>query len=322
MRNIYFIGKTPPPLGGVTVFNQRKLEQLSEECKGANVILIEPNAKNILKIIFSLKSEATKHLSASNFILILLAYLFSKPKTVIFYDHNSSRHFLSLIGWKKEVYLKFLLKCKNIMLVNEHLKENYKVFNGFNEINDKFITVSAFLPPAKAELTEILSTYDQTLLNLYETTLKNKQRKIILTSAFQPNLDSKGADIYTLSCLIDIFCELALKYKDDYFLVAIANYPETSFSQEIKEKVHLLTDKYHNLIFLENDKKIWPLLQVTKLFIRATTTDGDSVSLREALYFGAPVLASDVVPRPDGVMLFNLEKDDLSQKVDEYLGSY
>ena len=61
---------------------------------------------------------------------------------------------------------------------------------------------------------------------------------------------------------------------------------------------------------------------MTKLFIRATTTDGDSVSLREALYFGAPILASDVVPRPDGVMLFNLEKDDLSQKVDEYLGSY
>ena len=175
------------------------------------------------------------------------------------------------------------------MLVNEHLKENYRVFDEFDEINNKFITISAFLPPAKAELADILSTYDQRLLDLYETALKNQQRKIILTSAFQPNLDSKGADIYTLSCLIDIFCELALKYKDDYFLVAIANYPETSFSQEIKEKVRLLTDKYDNLIFLENDKKIWPLLTVTKLFIRATTTDGDSVSLREALYFGAPV---------------------------------
>jgi hypothetical protein len=39
------------------------------------------------------------------------------------------------------------------------------------------------------------------------------------------------------------------------------------------------------------------------------------ILLVEALYFGAPVLASDVVPRPDGVMLFNLEKDDLSQKL-------
>lgn len=322
MDKIFFIGKLPSPIGGVTVFNQRKLEQLNEESKDNNVILIEPNLKNIFKIIFSLKSEAIKHLSASNFIIILFAYLFSKPKTVIFYDHNSSRHFLSLVGWKKKVYLKFFLKCKNIMLVNEHLKENYKVFNRFQDINYKFETVSAFLPPAKAELKDILHTYDPRLLELYKTTLKNQQRKIILTSAFQPNLDAKGADIYTLGSLIDIFAKLAPKYKHDYFLIAIASYPETSFSQEIRAKVRSLTGKYDNLIFLENDKKIWPLLQVTKLFIRATTTDGDSVSLREALYFGAPVLASDVVPRPDGVMLFNLEKDDLSQKVDEYLGSY
>ncbi|MBF4454320.1 glycosyltransferase [Acinetobacter sp. SK-43] len=322
MDKIFFIGKLPSPIGGVTVFNQRKLEQLSNNTKNAKIVLLEPCKKNILKIVTALRSKEIKHLSASNFILILLACFFARYGTVVFYDHNSSRHFLSLVGWKKKVYLKFFLKCKNIMLVNEHLKENYKVFNRFQDINHKFETVSAFLPPAKAELKDILHTYDPMLLELYKTTLKNQQRKIILTSAFQPNLDAKGADIYTLGSLIDIFAKLAPKYKHDYFLIAIASYPETSFSQEIRAKVRSLTGKYDNLIFLEDDKKIWPLLQVTKLFIRATTTDGDSVSLREALYFGAPVLASDVVPRPDGVMLFNLEKDDLSQKVDEYLGSY
>lgn len=322
MDKIYFIGKLPSPIGGVTVFNQRKLEQLINNSPNVNFILIEPNKKNFLKILLVLKSKSIKHLSASNFLLILLASFFAKYKTVIFYDHNSSRHFSSLATWKRTIYLNFFLKCKSIMLVNEHLKENYKIFSGFQKINEKFETVSAFLPPAKAELNDILCTYDQKLLGLYQKTLKNQQRKLILTSAFQPNLDVKGADIYTLNSLIDIFCQLAPKYKDDYFLVAIASYPETSFSQEIKAKVHSLTGKYENLFFLENDRKIWPLLQVTKLFIRATTTDGDSVSLREALYFGAPVLASDVVPRPDNVMLFNLEKDDLSQKIDEYLGSY
>lgn len=322
MDKIYFIGKLPSPIGGVTVFNQRKLEQLTNDLPNVNFILIEPNKKNLLKILLVLRSKSIKHLSASNFLLILLASFCAKYQTVIFYDHNSSRHFSFLANWKKNIYLNFFLKCKSIMLVNEHLKENYKIFSRFQDINDKFETVSAFLPPAKAELKDILYTYDQKLLDLYQTTLKNQQRKIILTSAFQPNLDAKGADIYTLDSLIDIFEKLAPKYKDDYFLIAIASYPETSFSQEIRAKVRSLTGKYDNLLFLENDKKIWPLLQVTKLFIRATTTDGDSVSLREALYFGAPVLASDVVPRPDNVMLFNLEKDDLSQKIDEYLGSY
>ncbi|WP_151743752.1 glycosyltransferase [Acinetobacter calcoaceticus] len=322
MDKIYFIGKLPSPIGGVTVFNQRKLEQLTNSFPNVNFVLIEPNKKNLFKILLVLRSKSIKHLSASNFLLILLASFLAKYQTVIFYDHNSSRHFSSLTNWKKNIYLNFFLKCKNIMLVNAHLKENYKIFNRFQDINDKFETVSAFLPPAKAELKDILYTYDPKLLDLYKTTLKNQQRKIILTSAFQPNLDAKGADIYTLDSLIDIFAKLAPKYKNDYFLIAIASYPETSFSQEIRAKVRSLTGKYDNLLFLENEKKIWPLLEVTKLFIRATTTDGDSVSLREALYFGAPVLASDVVPRPDNVMLFNLEKDDLSQKIDEYLGSY
>lgn len=315
----FFIGKLPAPLGGVTVFNQRKLEQLGNN---TNIVLLEPFKKNLFKIVMALRSSDIKHLSASNFLLILLAYFFSRYTTVVFYDHNSSRHFSSLSAWKKVIYLRFFLKCKNIMLVNEHLKENYKIFDKFTEINNKFEIISAFLPPAKAELVDILSTYDDQLLNLYNKALKNSERKIILTSAFQPNLDANGKDIYSLKDLIDIFCILAQKYKDDYFLVAIASYPETNFSQDIKAKVRSLTGKYDNLLFLANDTKIWPLLQVTKLFIRATTTDGDSVSLREALYFGAPVLASDVVPRPDGVMLFNLEKDDLSQKVDEYLGNY
>ena len=38
--------------------------------------------------------------------------------------------------------------------------------------------------------------------------------------------------------------------------------------------------------------------------IRATSTDGDSLSVREALDSGVRVLATDCVDRPDGVTLF------------------
>src|SRR5690606_17328016 len=89
----YFIGKTPPPTGGVTVFNQRKYEQLVIEKVDRKVTLIEPTLKNILRIIFALSTNSLKHVSASNFILILLCSIFSRRNSIIFYDHNSSRHF-------------------------------------------------------------------------------------------------------------------------------------------------------------------------------------------------------------------------------------
>lgn len=37
--------------------------------------------------------------------------------------------------------------------------------------------------------------------------------------------------------------------------------------------------------------------------LRTTLYDGDSISVREAIHFGVPVIASDRAPRPDGVMV-------------------
>jgi glycosyltransferase involved in cell wall biosynthesis len=40
------------------------------------------------------------------------------------------------------------------------------------------------------------------------------------------------------------------------------------------------------------------------VFVRPSRADGDAVSIREALQAGVPVVASDVVERPDGAVLF------------------
>ena len=45
-------------------------------------------------------------------------------------------------------------------------------------------------------------------------------------------------------------------------------------------------------------------LASANMFIRATNTDGDSVSIRESLYLEKVTIASDVVARPYGVHIF------------------
>ena len=42
------------------------------------------------------------------------------------------------------------------------------------------------------------------------------------------------------------------------------------------------------------------------IYVRPTKTDGDSLSVREALALGASVVASDVAKRPDGTILYHL----------------
>jgi glycosyltransferase involved in cell wall biosynthesis len=45
------------------------------------------------------------------------------------------------------------------------------------------------------------------------------------------------------------------------------------------------------------------MMSVSDLFLRTTLHDGDSISVREALYLGIPVIATDNSMRPDGVVL-------------------
>ena len=46
------------------------------------------------------------------------------------------------------------------------------------------------------------------------------------------------------------------------------------------------------------------LLENSDVFVRPTTSDGDSVSIRECLFLGTPVVASDAAVRPAGCKIF------------------
>jgi len=46
------------------------------------------------------------------------------------------------------------------------------------------------------------------------------------------------------------------------------------------------------------------LMSASDVFVRPTLEDGDSISVREALALGVPVVASDIGTRPAGAILF------------------
>lgn len=73
------------------------------------------------------------------------------------------------------------------------------------------------------------------------------------------------------------------------------------------ERVQQLV-KSHNLekmvIFIEKVEDIRTLMLRCTVLVRPTLTDGDSMSVREALLLGCPVIASDVAPRPGGCVVF------------------
>ena len=57
-------------------------------------------------------------------------------------------------------------------------------------------------------------------------------------------------------------------------------------------------------LIYQSHGELWPLLKECDVFLRPTATDGDANSVREALHFGVPVVASDCVNRAPGVVTF------------------
>ncbi|MBU8900183.1 glycosyl transferase family 1 [Corallococcus sp. H22C18031201] len=72
---------------------------------------------------------------------------------------------------------------------------------------------------------------------------------------------------------------------------------------------------------LEHDAALG-LLSRADAFLRPTTHDGDSISVREALALGVPCVASDVCPRPVGTRVFQADSArDLAFRVREALAA-
>jgi glycosyltransferase involved in cell wall biosynthesis len=72
----------------------------------------------------------------------------------------------------------------------------------------------------------------------------------------------------------------------------------------------------HFLLITDDIEEIWPIYIVSDLFIRPTISDGSSVALLEAMWFETKAIASDSVPRPEGVTIFkDRDVDDMTKKI-------
>lgn len=86
---------------------------------------------------------------------------------------------------------------------------------------------------------------------------------------------------------------------------------------EVKSQITELTDVDRHIVFTGAlpHETVLDVMKKLAIFVRPTYTDGDSISVREALALGVPVVASATDFRPDGVSIFR--KGDLQDFVEK-----
>lgn len=306
------IGIMPPPLGGISVYLHR-LSKVSP-----NDIFLNEAKMNKLAILRALMAK-DRHffyngLSRYCFLCLLIsAFLRRNSYTLIFHGQNLEKNYDSSRFFNRCFLKIILIYAVSIQAVNPQIKEF--ICDVIKVKAEKVFVQHAFLPPPLEDEEEILSTYE---LELHD--FINHHSPLVIANAFRLNFFN-GVDLYGLDMCVKLVLDLKKEYPEMGLLFALADDSNQAYLQEIKERLtqYNINDHFY---FMTGQKELWPLFKKADLMVRPTCTDGDALSIREALYFRCPVVASDVCPRLGKIIIFSARNQEefngkVRQTIDE-----
>ena len=131
----------------------------------------------------------------------------------------------------------------------------------------------------------------------------------LLVAAYRLAVDQRGRLIYGLDTAIQSFTALAAARPRLRLAIFVASAPRSRAERDRLSRLieAVDDDEVRRRIRVFHGEPLPPALRRATLYLRPTLTDGDAVSIREAIAAGVPVLASDVVARPPGVQCLPLE---------------
>ncbi len=312
-------GAVPPPYGGVSVHVRRLASRLNEA--GVDYMVYSPGAyrhpedrvKSIkkghvafLRFLTSVK-EPVVHLHTVNLTALSAAarILRSRRKRVIATIHNSemlrsSRGDNRVPSW----CVKALGQVDHFVAVSAEIQLQLESVG----IDRSRVSVSpAFLPPSPDETSSANVPFKvQGFLNLHSP--------VIGTQGFFGNHIS-GEHVYGFELIAQLISRLKVSFPGVGVYTAISGIRDKSHKSKILQLRREMGIENEWMLF-EGSLPAVATYRQCDLFLRPTLTDGDSVSVRECLNLGIPVVASDAVERPDGCVLYdNLDLNSLEASV-------
>lgn len=129
----------------------------------------------------------------------------------------------------------------------------------------------------------------------------------LIVSAYRVRPLRGGGDLYGLGFAARVFEALAAEIEDLRLAVFLAHRAGTRVARRyLSDSYRRLAQQYPGRTHLAVGEPLVQALGPGTIYLRPTSSDGDAVSVREALALGVPVLASDIAQRPPGVRVLPL----------------
>jgi len=212
-------------------------------------------------------------------------------------------HSANTLGGSKSIALtrRLLKLCRvTVICVNPIIKDKIGI--------EEALVKPAFLPPMQTK------KLPPKILEVLE---KQKGKKMVVSNAFRLILKD-DTDLYGLDMCIEL-AEMIKEECQQIFIVFVIANADVNLDLLEAYKNRIEQKQLHQQIFLYCQSLSFPdLVKRSDVVLRLTTTDGDALTIREALYFGKTVVASNVVERPEGTVIFkSRDTRDLYEKLTE-----
>jgi len=298
-KTVLQIGPLPPPTGGVSIHIWRLSHLLKDDFE----IDFVDEAKEVKKEFFNIRSlrfgQYFKRILKSD-----LIYIHSGKNSLRLFHILSGKllgkkvimtlHAYPAIKPRYSRYIDefFYKKADKVISVNAVILERVTL------PASKSVIMHAFIPPIMDEENPLPDT-----VSLWLRKMKEEGRLVICANAWR--LDKfNNEDMYGLDMCIEVVKKLKDRGLQLAFIFNVAtvekskdifdNYQQRIAELGLRDCFYLVSER---LSFVR-------LIQGSDIVIRPTNLDGDSLTIREALMLGTPILASDVVERPKGTLLF------------------
>lgn len=328
MYDIKEIGMVPPPYGGVSVYLSRLIDKLNEDgfTVGGYYICADKKRDPTSPLF-----DRWSWFETSKFPWKIIKYLFQLRKYRILHSHMGLEAMVYLWTLKKVLNKKVVITVHNSM-VEDYYKETNRINAFFLRkmakekgvvwiavsqegrcqlkrlplaFSSEIVVIPAYIPDSsqlvalKQELNDYLTLHDKNL-------------------AFYGHsfMFSKGEDVYGFKEMLEIFKSVSMESPNLGLVYCIADVSDSAAVTELERFASSLG--IYDKVFwqrgsLPSLESLWEKIDV---YVRPTSTDGDSVAIREAIEAGAQVVATSVVKRPNNCIIYEQgDINDASKKI-------